>query len=291
VAGKIKLNKYVKFSIKLVLSVAALIFVFSRIDLAEVLKLYGQLKIGWLFPALLFFVFSKIVSALRLNNFFRCIDLVLSELYNLKLYLLGMFYNIFLPGGIGGDGYKIYLLNRQHEVKAGKIIWATLIDRITGAVTVIYLLVILSYFITFRIDFPVRPVAWLILPLGVAGYYFFLKIFFRNFVPVFLRVNFLAIGVQILQAASAFFILRALGYSEQVIPYLFLFLISSIIAGLPITIGGIGSRELTFLIGADLMGLNVEVSIAMSLMFYLITLFVSLFGMYFSLFPGRLKTA
>jgi len=23
-----------------------------------------------------------------------------------------MFYNLFLPGGIGGDGYKIYLLNK-----------------------------------------------------------------------------------------------------------------------------------------------------------------------------------
>ncbi len=289
-AKKIKLNKYLKFSIKLVLSVAALIFVFSRIDLSGVLKLYGHLKFGWLLPALMFFVFSKIVSAIRLNNFFKGIDLILSDLYNLKLYLLGMFYNIFLPGGIGGDGYKIYLLNRQHEIKTGKIIWATLVDRITGAVSVIYLLVILSYFITFRLDFPVGKVVWIILPVGVAGYYIFLRLFFRYFTPVFLRVNLLALSVQILQAASAYFILQALGYHEQIIPYLFLFLISSIIAGLPFTIGGIGSRELTFLIGADIMGLNVEVSIAMSLMFYLITLFVSLFGMYFSLFPGRLKT-
>jgi len=290
VARKIKLNKYVKFSIKLVLSVAALIFVFSRIELTEVLKLYGQLKFGWLLPALLLFIFSKIVSAIRLNNFFRCIDLLLSELYNLKLYLLGMFYNVFLPGGIGGDGYKIYILNKQHEVKTGKIIWATLVDRISGAVAVVYLMVVLSYFITFKLDFPIRSVAWIIIPLGAAGFYFFLKIFFKYFIPVFLRVNLLALSVQILQAGSALFILRALGYTDQIIPYLFLFLISSIIAVFPITIGGIGTRELTFLIGADLMGLNVEVSIAMSLMFYLITLFVSLFGMYFSLLPGRLKT-
>ena len=290
-ARKIKLNKYVKFSIKLVLSVAALIFVFSRIELTEVLKLYGHLKFGWLLPALLFFIFSKIVSAIRLNNFFRCIDLVITEQYNLKLYLLGMFYNIFLPGGIGGDGYKIYLLNRQHEVKTGKIIWAALVDRISGAVAVTYLLVLLSYFINFQLDFPVRSVAWIIFPLGLAGYYIFIKIFFRYFIPVFLKINFLSRGVKILQVTSTYFILRSLGYSEQIIPYLFLFLISSIIAVLPITIGGLGTRELTFLIGADIMGLNVEVSIAMSLMFYLITLFVSLFGMYYSFLPERLKTA
>ena len=91
-AIKIKLNKYLKFAIKLVLSVAALAFVFSRIDMPGVLNLYSQLKVSWLLPAVILFVFSKTVSAIRLNHFFRCIDLVISEIYNLKLYLLGMFY-------------------------------------------------------------------------------------------------------------------------------------------------------------------------------------------------------
>ena len=290
-AIKIKLNKYLKFSIKLVLSVAALVFVFSRIDMTRVFDLFGRMEFGWLIPALLFFIFSKTIAAIRLNHFFRCIDLTISGCYNLKLYLMGMFYNVFLPGGIGGDGYKIYLLNRQHEVKTSKIIWATLVDRISGAVAVIYLLVILFYFITFRVDFPVRPFAWIILPLAVTGFFLFLKLFFSYFIPVFLRINLMALCVQTIQALCAYFILRALGHSEQFIPYLFLFLISSIIAVLPVTIGGIGIRELTVMFGADIMGLNTEVCIAMSLMFYLITLFVSFFGMYYSLFPGKLKTA
>lgn len=56
------------------------------------------------------FNISKIISSIRLNRYFKDINLSLSQTYNLKLYYLGMFYNLFLPGGIGGDGYKIYII-------------------------------------------------------------------------------------------------------------------------------------------------------------------------------------
>ncbi|MCF8302219.1 MAG: hypothetical protein K9I94_03010 [Bacteroidales bacterium] len=39
--------------------------------------------------------------------------------------------------------------------------------------------------------------------------------------------------------------------------YLFVFLLSSIVAAFPITISGIGSREITFYFGARLMGLDI----------------------------------
>jgi uncharacterized membrane protein YbhN (UPF0104 family) len=76
---------------------------------------------------------------------------------------------------------------------------------------------------------------------------------------------------------------------DHILPYLFLFLISSIVATLPITIGGIGSREITFLFGAEIMHLDIHQSIALSLLFYVITAVVSLFGIYFSLNEKALK--
>jgi hypothetical protein len=78
-------------------------------------------------------------------------------------------------------------------------------------------------------------------------------------------------------------------HQDQTLSYLFLFLISSIVATLPITIGGIGSREITFLFGAEMMHLDVHLSIALSLLFYVITAVVSLSGIYFSLNEKALK--
>jgi uncharacterized membrane protein YbhN (UPF0104 family) len=71
----------------------------------------------------------------------------------------------------------------------------------------------------------------------------------------------------------------ALGVSDSVMEYLLVFLISSIVAVLPITIGGIGSRELVFFYGAQWLGLNEGTSIGISMTFFLITAFVSLSGL------------
>jgi hypothetical protein len=40
--------------------------------------------------------------------------LKLNPKYNLRLYFLGLFYNVLLPGGIGGDGYKIFMSEAKH---------------------------------------------------------------------------------------------------------------------------------------------------------------------------------
>jgi hypothetical protein len=98
-----------------------------------------------------------------------------------------------------------------------------------------------------------------------------------------------SLAVQILQVISAVFILFAIDTFDHITAYVFLFLVSSIVAALPITIGGIGSREITFLFGANILLLDINQSIALSLLFYVITLVVSIAGIYFSLNPGAMK--
>ncbi len=70
---------------------------------------------------------------------------------------------------------------------------------------------------------------------------------------------------------------------EHTLDYIFVFLVSSIVATIPFTIGGLGAREVTFLYGAKLMGLNLDVSIALSFSFYLITAFTSFWGIWYHL--------
>ncbi|MDZ7777891.1 MAG: hypothetical protein U5L09_20890 [Bacteroidales bacterium] len=48
----------------------------------------------------------KVVASAAAEHFFRHHQIILPEKKTLNL-LAGMFYNIFLPGGISGDGYKI----------------------------------------------------------------------------------------------------------------------------------------------------------------------------------------
>ncbi|MEM9327876.1 MAG: lysylphosphatidylglycerol synthase domain-containing protein, partial [Bacteroidota bacterium] len=94
-----------KTTVKLLISGVAMTIVFRSIDWPQTRNLLYALHPGYLIWAILFFASSKVVSAYRLLIYFGNIGLGISAWYNLQLAWLGMFYNLFLPGGIGGDGY------------------------------------------------------------------------------------------------------------------------------------------------------------------------------------------
>lgn len=283
----IKLPGYVKAILKIAISVAALWYVFTKIDFREVMTIFATVNYGWLVAATLLFIVSKIFSAWRLNVFFGNIGARLSNDSNLRLYLLGMYYNLFLPGGIGGDGYKVYLLNRQYGIKAGKLFWAVLLDRVNGVLALFVLAMLLAPFTV--IPDLYKTFALILIPVSIVVYYLVISKFFPDFRQGLNLTNLYSLGVQTAQLISAWFILLANHHHDQVLAYLFLFLVSSIVATLPFTIGGIGSREITFLFGAEIMQLDIHLSIALSLLFYVITAVVSLTGIWYSLNPKAMK--
>lgn len=281
---KIKLPPFAKVLLKLAITVAALWYVIARLDLQEVLGTIAQVNFLYLAGALLLFVLSKIISSLRLNSYLASTGIHISQWSHMKLYLLGMYYNLFLPGGIGGDGYKIYLLNKNYDVSTRKIFWAVLMDRVIGVVALFCMAVVLFFFVPGMEKY--AGYLWVLIPLSVLVSY----VIFRRFFPYLLRVfwtgNLLSLVVQILQLLSALLILFSLKVQLDLEGYLFVFLISSMVAVLPLTIGGIGSREFTFMLGAQWLGLDLNLSISLSLLFYLLTAFTSFWGIIFSMGPG-----
>ncbi|MBN1340410.1 MAG: flippase-like domain-containing protein [Bacteroidales bacterium] len=276
---KAGVKKYLKLILKIAVTATALFFVFSRIEGKKLLESYGNLSLMPLFAALAMFMFSKLVAAIRLNVFLKSSGIVISEKENVRLYLLGMFYNVFLPGGISGDGYKIYLLKKKFNVPAGRVFSAVLVDRISGVLALFTLSVIIFYFIDFA-SFA-RSYAWLLIPLGGLSFFLVVSRFRNDFRAIALGTSLLSLGVQSSQLICAWLIMQSLNMTGRETEYLFVFLISSIVAILPVTVGGIGSREVTFLFGAGVLGLDANLSISLSLMFYFITLAVSLTGAFF----------
>jgi uncharacterized membrane protein YbhN (UPF0104 family) len=284
---KINWKRYLKVVLKIVISLAALWWVFNKIDYKEVGQVIASSNFLWLLLAAIAFAASKLVSSFRLNEFFRCINVNINELESWKLYLLGMFYNLFLPGGIGGDGYKIYILSKKTPIKVKTLFWAVMLDRFSGVVALFCLAVIL--FIFTPIHIPYQWAAAFLVPLALIAFWLFLKFFFKEYLKSMHKLNIQAFGVQILQLISAVCILAALHIHAQYPEFLFLFLVSSIVATLPITIGGMGARELTFLYGAEILHLDMHISVSLSLIFYIITAIVSLIGIYYSIFPQKIK--
>lgn len=278
---KSKSRRYATFFIKLTISIGALFFVFSKLEIKAVADLVFKANWGFLLLALLMFAFSKFVSALRLNRFFFQISISMATVINLKLYLLGMFYNLFLPGGIGGDGYKIYLLQKSYKVKAKSVFWAVFLDRVSGLFALGILTLLLAA--TVPLLWPFRYLLLIIIPGAYGVAYFIVKKLFPEFISIFSKTNLQSLVVQSSQVISAYLILMAIAPDEFNSQYLFLFLISSIVSIVPITIGGAGAREFTFLVGSQFLNVGLSQSIALSLSFYIITVIVSFFGIFLTL--------
>ena len=219
--------------------------------------------------------------------FFRylaSIDIVISQKAHMRLYLLGMYYNLFLPGGIGGDGNKIYLLNKKYDVATRRIFWAILMDRIIGVLALFCMSVVLFSLLPGMGTYALFT--WILIPLSVFIIYLIFRKYFPYFLPALWITNLQSLVVQVLQLLSAILILLSLKVPGSLEGYLFIFLISSMVAVLPLTIGGIGSREFTFMLGARWLGLDLDISISLSLIFFLITAFTSIWGMIYSVGPG-----
>lgn len=277
------MKRYLKLTLKLAVSGGALWWVFSKIDLPQTKNLLLSIQWGWFSLAFLFFNLSKVVSAFRLNNFFRDIGFKLSESVNMRLNYIGMFYNLFLPGGIGGDGYKVYLLNKRYGQPVKTLVKAVLLDRISGLVALVLLAFGLLAFISFDGFVKLPHQGWLALAcmvVSVFGYYLAVHTFFSAFRQNFLLTSLQSIGVQSLQVICAFFLLLSLRVDGLYLEYQFLFLVSSVVAVFPFTVGGVGAREATFLLGHQYLGIEKNTAVAFSLLFFLATVVSSLAGMF-----------
>ncbi|SHI94256.1 hypothetical protein SAMN05443429_106149 [Cruoricaptor ignavus] len=273
--AKQRIKKSALNAVKILVSLALLFFVFRKIPLKDITDLWRQVNFFYLIPAAILFLISQIISALRLQKFFETADFPLSFHSNLKLYFVGMFYNFFIPGGIGGDAYKVFALNKKFGWNAKRLTAAIFIDRLIGLICICLIICILAIF--FLPKFWIYEV--LLFLIGLAISWFFIKKLF----PI-LSVNFwsgllYSAGVQACQLICFALLLKSLGVSDGYGVYSLVFLLSSVLS--LISFAGLGIREMLFLQASKLFEFSPEFSVSASLLFTIITAFFSLFGVYF----------
>ncbi|MEO6639137.1 MAG: lysylphosphatidylglycerol synthase transmembrane domain-containing protein [Ginsengibacter sp.] len=287
--NKIKPRNLLKLFLKLGFTAILLYFVLRKINFEEIKKIFQRSNPVFIFVAFLVFFLSQIVSSWRLLSFLNNIGLSLKFWFNFRLYLLGMFYNIFLPGGIGGDGYKIYLLHKKFQSPVKKIFSALFFDRLSGLWAVAFTALIFLFFVPENIF----PMSWIILIFIAACviYYVVLHKYFRVFSRHFFANHLKAIVVQTLQVVSVALILLAINFKGNFAPYLFIFLVSSVVSIIPFTIGGLGAREYVMIYAALILSIDKNVGVFISAAFWLISALVSLAGAYYAYRSREFKSA
>jgi uncharacterized protein (TIRG00374 family) len=152
--------------IQLAVTVTLLIWVFhdpqQRAQMATALRAADY---RWVGGAVVAYLIVEIAAAVRWQILLRVQKIRLSLPRLSGLFLIGMFYNQFLPGGTGGDIIKSYLLLKETaEHKAGALL-AVVFDRLIGLVALVAITVTL---VSLRFDLlsrtpETRNLLWLLL--------------------------------------------------------------------------------------------------------------------------------
>lgn len=273
----------VKLILKILISILIIFIIVKNVDITKMLALVLHSNYIFIAIACFLFILSKIISAVRFKIFLQIESIQLNTLENLKLYWLGMYYNLLLPGGISGDAYKIKVLFQNFNKDLKVLVKLTLLDRFSGLWALGQ--IALGFLLLLN---PFDSYYWFIVLLLLASFAlpWYLNLYFRWINSRYYgKLNLISLGVQLLQTGSAICLIVSMGQQSYWISYSFLFLISSVAAMMPFTFGGAGARELTFLYGSQFLQTELEKAVAIGFLFYLISTFVSFFGILYSFKP------
>ena len=261
---------------QLAVTIAVLYWVYHdpnrRAQMAEAIR---NAQYHWVVIGILAYGIVEISAAFRWHVLLKVQKIHLTVPRLAGLFLIGMFYNQFLPGGTGGDIIKSYFLLKETPDKKAGALLAVVFDRLIGLVA---LVAITGTLIALRYDFlaqttETRQLLWFLLFLLGSSIVFLLSTFIISGFNLFhllpekfpgreklieisaayhlyahhWRATLVAFGASIVAHLATFatFLCAAyaLGAAVPVLDFFAVMPVERTISALPISFAGIGLRE------------------------------------------------
>ena len=141
-----KAKPVIIFLLKLLVSGGLLAYFLSRVHPERFLHTFASANYSWIALALTVYLVAQAISAVRWTVLARPLGIATPFKDLVKYYLIGMFFNLFAPGTVGGDVSRVYYLVRDEAVHAkGRAVptmhaaMSVLMDRAIGMVVLVWL--------------------------------------------------------------------------------------------------------------------------------------------------------
>ncbi len=292
--------------LKVVVSGGLLAYLLSRIHPERFLQTFATAKYSYIGLAMLVYLVTQGFSAVRWTALARPLGIKTPFKAMLRYYLIGMFFNLFAPGTVGGDVSRVYYLVRDEEMRAQghsvTTVHATmsvLMDRAIGMVVLVWLGAAgLLLFPHYAVPHTARVATFLLsvgLLLGALitpllrrllpedGHHLLVKLrlMFRSYRThwrALLEAALLSLVVHLIQAWMHVLMGRALDLN---VPYSFAIIVYPLVgtfAAIPISLNGLGLREGGYIFLLAVIGIGNEKGIAFGLLLFLVVALDSLIG-------------
>ncbi|MEK7329919.1 MAG: lysylphosphatidylglycerol synthase transmembrane domain-containing protein [Candidatus Eisenbacteria bacterium] len=293
---------------KAIVSVGLLVFLFKRIPLDQFATAARDVRFEWLAGAWLLLFASNLLGAWQWSRLLQVVEIRIPFWKVCAYYHVGLFFNNFLPAGIGGDIARVADASRHGPTKTAALS-AVVMDRILGMLaiaslalvttlpaidrfhlTLVYLAVVAFFAISVTLVWAVFHPALLpacerlLARVGFGGLSPHLDDLaqrlagFRARRGLFAGLFAVAALTQISRIGVHALVARALGLHIPIV-YFFLFVpLLAVIVSLPISFNGIGVREGAGIVLFGLVGVDRAHAFSFQFLTYLVMVAVSVLG-------------
>ena len=311
-------DKYKKLltAARVVIGVGLVVFLFWALDIQEIIGNIRGIDGRYLLYAAVPYLLFIILSAWRWQVLLDFKKFGIRFWDTLRIYFISLFFNNLLPTTVGGDMMRVAYTMKERRADA---LATVLVDRILGFVGLfIFALFAVLYLLVERNETEFLP--FMVIGLSVViviTYVFFSERAYSFISPAIRKMKVLKIGerinrlheagtefggawgvislcvahsilIQATLAVAPFFVLLGMGHSEVGLISFFIYVpIINVISMIPVSLNGLGVRENSYVILFSRVGLDGEVSLAVSLVSFFIIFVFSLIGGLFFIFQRR----
>lgn len=286
-----KLKNLFFFILRSFVTFFLLFYLFKKTDFEKLKEIWKNISLFYYLLALGCFFSFQILVALRWKKI--CLSWNFEEKLNfyVKAYFMGFSLNTVLPGIVGGDILRGFLLTRR-GLPWKKSSFSIVLDRGYGLLGIF---IILALFLPFKGDFLPYSFSIFLKTLIYTGLilFFSLSLFLSQkekldlFKPLCIPYNlfpiFLGFLIQVLFVLQFIFLALALRINFKVGHFFVIIPVISFLSALPISISGLGIREGSLSYFFSLLNYPLEYGLSLGLLGYSLILISALPGLYFYL--------
>jgi glycosyltransferase 2 family protein len=285
---------------KLFVSLAIVTFFLITIDTEKISKTIKSFTLVSIIVIILLSILRNVIGSVRFKLILD--ERKVSFFVIVKQYFIASFYNNILPTAIGGDAVRMAMLTK-YDLKASEAIGLITFERIIGLFAEITLAFVCCNF--WNAPKMIKYSIYIIMALMIFAIFIFkpvverLKQFNGNKVYTWLmslldcmiinrRVTVIALFTSLLyQGVSVFvtiYIAATIGLNVNVFTFLTILPLIWIFTMIPISFGGVGLREMSFIFLFSKVGYSNEAAMTISLGTYFSLLISGLVGAYFVIY-------
>jgi glycosyltransferase 2 family protein len=315
----VRISRPLRIGIQLAVSAGVIAYLVWRIDLGQTLDLLGESNAGYLLGALGLFLATTVAMAWRWQLLLASKDLHEPLGWLTRLYFIGYAAGQILPTAVGGDAVRILQHARRRPAAKAKAAAAVVMERVVGSAGTLIVAAIGLALAVGRYE-NIRVIVWIEIALIVGTTVFLILVFsrrtgrhlqervfplgrrlrlerplssvylamheYRSTPGVLVAVLGITMAAQLVRIVAIWLCGEAVGIDASPVVYLVLGPLLFLVQMVPVTLNGIGVREVFFVEFLGRFDVEPHAALAAGLLFYAVTIATALPGGFFLLWQS-----